>query len=99
MRLLSPRTIDLIFRQQTDGPDLVLGTHLRFGIGFGLPSPAVPYLPPGRICFWTGWGGSVVVIDTERRAAISYVMNSMGTGLLGSDRTTQYVKAAFAGLD
>ncbi|MFC9678640.1 serine hydrolase domain-containing protein [Streptomyces sp. NPDC056948] len=99
VRLLSPRTIDLIFRQQTDGPDLVLGVHLRFGIGFGLPSPAVSYLPEGRICFWTGWGGSVVVIDTERRAAISYVMNSMGTGLLGSDRTAQYVKAAFAALD
>ncbi|MET9685448.1 serine hydrolase domain-containing protein [Streptomyces coeruleorubidus] len=97
--LLSPSIIDLIFHQQSDGPDLVLGAHLRFGIGFGLPSPAVPYLPPGRICFWTGWGGSVVVIDTERRAAISYVMNSMGAGLLGSDRTNQYVKAAFASLD
>ncbi|MET9814775.1 MULTISPECIES: serine hydrolase [unclassified Streptomyces] len=22
--------------------------------GSWLPSPAVPYLPPGRICFWTG---------------------------------------------
>jgi CubicO group peptidase (beta-lactamase class C family) len=99
VRLLSPRTIDLIFRQQTDGPDLVLGAHLRFGIGFGLPSPAVPYLPPGRICFWPGWGGSVVVIDAERRAVISYVMNSMGTGLLGSSRTAQYVKSAFAALD
>ncbi|MGW0838719.1 serine hydrolase domain-containing protein [Streptomyces sp. NPDC002787] len=99
VELLSPRTIDLIFSEQTDGPDLVLGAHLRFGIGFGLPSPAVPYLPPGRICFWTGWGGSVVVIDTERRAAISYVMNGMGTGLLGSDRTAQYVKAAFAALE
>ncbi|MEU9408214.1 serine hydrolase domain-containing protein [Streptomyces sp. NPDC048281] len=99
MRLLSPRTVDQIFRQQTDGPDLVLGAHLRFGIGFGLPSPAVPYLPSGRICFWTGWGGSVVVIDTERQAAISYVMNRMGTGLLGSDRTDQYVTAAFASLE
>lgn len=96
VRLLSPSTIDLIFSRQSDGPDLVLGAHLRFGIGFGLPSPAVPYLPPGRICFWTGWGGSVVVIDTERRAAISYVMNNPGTGILGSDRTRQYVTAAFA---
>lgn len=99
VKLLSPRTIDLIFREQTDWPDLVLGAHLRFGVGFGLPSPAVPYLPPGRLCFWTGWGGSVVVIDTERRAVISYVMNSMGTGLLGSERTAQYVESAFAALD
>jgi CubicO group peptidase (beta-lactamase class C family) len=99
VRLLSPRTTDLVFERQTDGPDLVLGAHLRFGLGFGLPSPAVPYLPGGRICFWTGWGGSVVVIDAERRAAIAYVMNRMGAGLLGGDRTTQYVKAALAALD
>ncbi|WP_329544386.1 beta-lactamase family protein [Streptomyces sp. NBC_01356] len=99
VRLLSPRTIELIFGQQSDGPDLVLGAHVRFGLGYGLPSPAVPYLPPGRICFWTGWGGSVVVIDTERRAVITYVMNNMGTGLLGSDRTSQYVSAAFAALE
>ncbi|MEV0640410.1 serine hydrolase domain-containing protein [Streptomyces sp. NPDC050619] len=99
VRLLSPQTIELIFSQQSDGPDLVLGAHLRFGIGYALPSPAVPYLPRGRICFWTGWGGSVVVIDTERRATISYVMNKMGPGLLGSDRTIQYVSAAFAALE
>ncbi|MFJ7012539.1 serine hydrolase domain-containing protein [Streptomyces albogriseolus] len=99
VRLLSSRTIDAIFQQQSDGPDLVLGAHLRFGIGFGLPSPAVPYLPQGRICFWTGWGGSVVVIDTERRAAIAYVMNRMGAGQLGSARTAQYIEAAFAALD
>ncbi|WP_231976285.1 beta-lactamase family protein [Streptomyces sp. 3214.6] len=72
---------------------------LRFGLGFGLPSPAVPYLPEGRICFWTGWGGSVVVIDTERRAAMAYVMNRMGAGLLGDDCTTRYVKSAFAALE
>ncbi len=99
VRLLSSRTIDAIFQQQSDGPDLVLGAHLRFGIGFGLPSPAVPYLPQGRICFWTGWGGSVVVIDTERRAAIAYVMNRMGAGQLGSARTAQYIEAAFAALN
>ncbi|MFI6369459.1 hypothetical protein [Streptomyces sp. NPDC050546] len=39
------------------------------------------------------------MIDTERRAAISYIMNRMGTGILGSDRTNQYVKAAFAALE
>ncbi|MET8978103.1 serine hydrolase domain-containing protein [Streptomyces sp. NPDC004539] len=98
VRLLSPRTAGLAFRTESDGIDLVLGARLRFGLGFGLPSPAVAYLPRGRICFWTGWGGSVVVVDAGRRAVISYVMNRMGTGLLGSERTSRYVGAAFEGL-
>nr|WSZ98577.1 beta-lactamase family protein [Streptomyces sp. NBC_00857]WSZ99970.1 beta-lactamase family protein [Streptomyces sp. NBC_00857] len=98
VRLLSPETIALIFRPQSDGPDLVLGAHVRFGIGYGLPSPAVPYIPQGRVCFWPGFGGSIVVADTERRTTISYVMNKMGAGLLGSDRTIAYVNEVYAAL-
>jgi hypothetical protein len=37
VRLLSQGTIDLIFREQLDGVDLVLGVPLRWGIGYGLP--------------------------------------------------------------
>ena len=39
VRLLSPTTIELIFDEQGDGIDLVLGVPLRFGIGYGLPEP------------------------------------------------------------
>ena len=39
MKLLSPDTIELIFQEQTNGMDLVLGKPLRFGIGYGLPLP------------------------------------------------------------
>lgn len=54
--LLSPSTIDLIFREQTNGHDLVLDKPLRFGVGFGLPhAETTPWLPQGRKCFWTGW--------------------------------------------
>ncbi|MGW6518215.1 serine hydrolase domain-containing protein [Streptomyces sp. NPDC054950] len=98
VRLLSPETIALIFRPQSNGPDLVLGAPLRFGIGYGLPSPSVPYIPQGRVCFWPGFGGSIVVADTERRTTISYVMNKMGAGLLGSDRTIAYVNEVYAAL-
>jgi len=48
VRLLSEKTIDLVFDVQADGVDLVLGVPFRFGIGFGLsPSAAVPYLSEG----------------------------------------------------
>ncbi|MFE3104096.1 hypothetical protein [Nocardia tengchongensis] len=35
---------------------------------------------------------------SERRATVSYVMNKMGTGLLGNERTYAYANAAFAAL-
>src|SRR4051794_31159178 len=50
VRLLSPETIDLIFEEQSNGVDLVLGLPMRFGIGYGLPEPtSLPYIPEGRI--------------------------------------------------
>ncbi|HEY5842554.1 MAG TPA: serine hydrolase, partial [Mycobacterium sp.] len=61
------------------------------------PTPeSVPYVPAGRICFWGGWGGSSVVIDTDRRMTFSYTMNKMGPGVLSSDRTAEYTAATFA---
>jgi CubicO group peptidase (beta-lactamase class C family) len=56
VRLLSPKTIDTIFEEQTNGVDLVLGKPIRFGIGYGLPNETTPWLAPdGKICFWGGW--------------------------------------------
>jgi CubicO group peptidase (beta-lactamase class C family) len=97
IRLLGPETIDLIFDEQSNGVDLVLGVPLRFGIGFGLPIlETVPYLPDERICFWGGWGGSVIAMDLGRRMTISYMMNKMGPGVIGSDRSEAYVSAIYA---
>jgi CubicO group peptidase (beta-lactamase class C family) len=97
VRLLGPETIDLIFREQASGPDLVLGVPLRFGIGYGLPQPdTIPYIPGGRVCFWGGWGGSIIIMDLDRRMTIAYMMNKMGPGIIGSDRAEQYVRAVYA---
>jgi CubicO group peptidase (beta-lactamase class C family) len=96
VRLLRPETIDLIFREQSNGVDLVLGVPLRFGIGYGLPQlDSLPYVPDEKICFWGGWGGSVIIMDLSRRMTISYMMNKMGPGVIGSDRSEQYVRAIY----
>jgi len=96
VRLLSPAAIDLIFREQHNGVDLVLGVPLRFGIGFGLPRPdLLPWIPDERICFWGGWGGSMIIMDTGRRMTISYMMNKMAPGIIGSDRSAAYGQAIF----
>jgi CubicO group peptidase (beta-lactamase class C family) len=99
IRLLRPETIEVIFREQSRGPDLVLAVPLRFGIGYGLPIPeTLPYLPDEKICFWGGWGGSVILMDVGRRLTFSYMMNKMGAGIIGSDRAEQYVRAVYGAL-
>ena len=98
VRLLSPKTIDLVFHQQSDGVDLVLEAPFSFGIGYCVGSPVVPYVPPGRTFFWGGWGGSLVVMDLDRRLTISYMMNRMAPGILGSDRAEDYVRAVYDAL-
>jgi CubicO group peptidase (beta-lactamase class C family) len=97
VRLLSPDTISLIFQEQSHGVDLVLGVPLRFGIGYGLPeTETVPYLPQGRACFWGGWGGSVILADLDSRTTISYMMNRMAPGIIGSDRSQAYITTILA---
>jgi CubicO group peptidase (beta-lactamase class C family) len=99
VRLLSDKTIDLVFDVQADDVDLVLGAPFRRGIGFGLsPSGAVPYLPQGRVAFWGGWGGSVIIMDLDRRATTSYMMNRMAPGIVGSPRAEAYLHAVYAAL-
>ena len=96
VRLLGPDTIDLIFREQQNGIDVVLGVPLRFGIGYGLPQPdLLPWLPDEKICFWGGWGGSMIIMDVGRRMTISYMMNNMGPGVIGSDRSAEYGQAIY----
>jgi CubicO group peptidase (beta-lactamase class C family) len=99
VRLLSPKTIDLVFEQQADGVDLVLGERFRWGMGYCLGSPVIPYVPAGRTFFWGGWGGSLIVMDLDRRLTISYMMNRMAPGLLGSDRSEAYVRAVYDALN
>lgn len=91
VEILSPDTIELIFDEQSNGIDQVLFVPLRFGIGFGLPTPqSVLSVPDGKVCWWGGWGGSLIVMDVDRRATFAYVMNKMGGGTTGTDRTIRY---------
>ena len=97
--LLSSDVMASIFDEQSSGIDLVLGIPLRFGIGFGLPEPqTLPYVPTGRVCFWGGWGGSVIIMDLDRRMTFSYMMNKMAAGIIGSPRAEAYLRAAYAAL-
>lgn len=99
VRLLSPKTLERIFEEQSHGLDLALGIPLRFGIGYGLPeSVTMPSLPAGRVAYWGGWGGSLIVNDADRALTIAYMMNKMAPGLIGGPRSEALVRAAYAAI-
>jgi len=99
VQLLKPETVELIWVEQANGVDLVLPAPMRWGIGYGLaPNLALPYVPDEKICFWGGWGGSMVAMCPDRRTTITYVMNKMGPGILGSDRAATYGTLIFDAL-
>jgi CubicO group peptidase (beta-lactamase class C family) len=52
-----------------------------------------------RACFWGGWGGSAVVMNPDRRATFAYVMNKMGQGTTGTERTRKYGRLIYQALD
>jgi len=94
VRLLSERGCDVIFEEQANGTDLVLGVPLRFGMGYGLAGELLPIGP--RACYWGGYGGSLVVMDQDTRLTVAYVMNRMETGLVGDIRGATIVLEAAA---
>ncbi|KAL3491123.1 beta-lactamase/transpeptidase-like protein [Aspergillus germanicus] len=94
-RYLKPETVDLIFETQADGIDLVLGSPLKMGMGFGLVNGSLSWMPEGRVCFWGGYGGSLAVLDLDRRITITYAMNRMEMGTLGNSNAEEYVKAVY----
>ncbi len=96
--LLTKETIDRIFDVQAAGRDLVLGIGVTFGVGYGLNSPKNPISPNTRVCYWGGWGGSLVVNDVDAGFTFAYVMNRMGEGTVGDDRAHTILRAAYASL-
>ena len=87
---------DLIFDEQIDGIDLVLGLPNRFGMGYGLRNEFMPIGP--RACFWGGYGGSLIVMDLDARLTVCYVMNRMESGIQGDFRGANVMFAAAAAL-
>jgi CubicO group peptidase (beta-lactamase class C family) len=99
VRLLSPGTVARVLEPQAEGTDLLLGVGVRYGMGYGLPMPAAPAIPHGRVCWWTGYGGAIVVNDLDTRTTFAYTPNKMADHMVASPRTDGYVRTAFACLE
>jgi CubicO group peptidase (beta-lactamase class C family) len=96
-RIMSGAGCRKVLEPQITGTDLVLGIPLRFGLGYGMPSPMLP-LPHADTVYWGGWGGSLVVVDFEARACFAFVMNKMEATTTGDARTIGLMGAMFMGL-
>ncbi|KAE8382251.1 beta-lactamase/transpeptidase-like protein [Aspergillus bertholletiae] len=80
-RLLSPETVALALTEHATGIDIVTGRSGRRGLGIYLTGPGSGIvegrLPAGSVGWGSGWGGSIVVMDRDRRLTIAYTMNRM----------------------
>jgi len=82
---------------QIEGPDLILGNPVKFGMGFGLPGAMVPLPNPNSI-YWGGYGGSLVIIDMDARTTFAYVMNKMAPTTTGDMRALGLAMAMWQAL-
>ena len=87
VKLLSPKTIDLIFQEQFWGIDSYYMKPIRWGIGYALAPleqkerGPLPFMRPGkRTCYWYGTGGALSIADVERRITLTYTMNQCQSG-------------------
>jgi CubicO group peptidase (beta-lactamase class C family) len=87
VRVLSQPAIERATSEQAFGTDAVLAPlQTRFGLGFFLTHPMIPFGPNPRAFGHPGAGGSVAFADPDTRLGFAYVMNQMQAGLSGDAR-------------
>jgi CubicO group peptidase (beta-lactamase class C family) len=89
-RLLSKQACERAREEQYRGIDQLLGSSVRYGMGYGIFDRAVG---------WGGWGGSMVMVNMDSRMTVAYVMNQMLQGGSGDYRGLGIVLAAYEGLE
>ena len=47
------------------------------------------------MCFWGGWGGSLIVNDVDYGLTVSYMMNKMMQTVVGDTRGLSILEAAY----
>jgi CubicO group peptidase (beta-lactamase class C family) len=84
VHVLSPETLEKATTEQSFGTDAVLSPlQTRFGLGFMLTQPMIPFGPNPNAFGHPGAGGSIAFADPDARLGFGYVMNQMSMGLSG----------------
>ncbi len=95
-QVLEPGVAALLMRQRIVGPDLVLPFTLSWGAGLLRNAPNFIYGPGPQTAGHSGWGGSCVMADPDRRLSAAYVMNRQSIYLIGDPRPMRLLEALYA---
>ncbi|MBY9016436.1 MAG: beta-lactamase family protein [Candidatus Lokiarchaeota archaeon] len=91
--ILKLSTVEKAIEPQISGRDVVMMyAPAKFGLGFGLLNDDLLLGP--RSFYWSGAGGSLCIMDLEKKLSIGYAMNKMY--MKGKDpRTGKLIKAVW----
>jgi CubicO group peptidase (beta-lactamase class C family) len=94
VRLLSDATVEAATAEQVNGPDLTLVFPTRFGTGFMLPTPTMPWLSEDSFGH-VGVGGALGFADSRYKVGFGYVQNQLLAfgGAVGDPRTRGLIGA------
>ncbi|MGD6744946.1 serine hydrolase domain-containing protein [Streptomyces sp. BH106] len=92
VRLFTPETAQLARTEASSGPDRVLISPSRFGLGYMLHGVASPLLSPNSFGH-PGRGGALGFADPEAGIAFGYVTNGMQKGVTADPRAQALVKS------
>ncbi|MHA1915652.1 MAG: serine hydrolase domain-containing protein [Promethearchaeota archaeon] len=88
-QILKPETIAKSMEEQIFDRDLVLGTKVRYGLGWGLRNDFHAF-PSPNVAYWGGNGGSSLIMDLDNKMSIAYVMNKMRRQPVEETRNNKY---------
>ncbi|MFZ3558066.1 serine hydrolase domain-containing protein [Streptomyces sp. BH055] len=92
VRLFTPETTELARTEASSGPDRVLVSPSRFGLGHMLHGIASPLLSPNSFGH-PGRGGALGFADPESGIAFGYTTNGMQKGVTADPRAQALVKS------
>ena len=97
-QVLEPGVAAEMMRPRIAGPDLVLPYTLSWGAGLLRNAPNFVYGPGDATAGHSGWGGSCVMADPDRRVSAAYVMNRQSIHLIGDPRPMRLLDTLYAKL-
>ena len=94
-QVLEPGIAADVARQRIRGQDLVLPYTLAWGAGVLRNDPVMIYGPGRYAVGHSGWGGSCLMADPERRLSAAYVMNRQSPAIIGDPRPVRLIEALY----
>lgn len=94
-RILSADTLGQLTRERVYGQDRVLPFRLSWAAGLLRNTGIRIYGPNERALGHSGWGGSCVMADADKRLSVGYVMNKQSAYLIGDPRPVGLINALY----